>query len=529
MSLSFPRIFLSNKRYSIVVLLFIIISIITTSFFPWLSKILLDSIFAHRSASFLKYIIGVVILLVVVQLFASFVVSYVSSLWTQKLCYNLRCSIFQKFIHDTSNSSLNNLQVLLISDCDTVANGCQSLLITSFSSLLSLSVYISIIFIINKVFFWVVLLTVPLFYLVSLQLNSIAQLEYRKTQSAKDNLLSYILDIIPGFDFIKIYNIYDLININFKGNANALKNESIKYTTTITFLQGLLSLLTTVTPFALLIYGINLTYQHVMTVGTLIALNTYSASVFSPTSQLINMITLYKQVRVSLTRIQEQGRSINVQPDSKISNHFILSSELDDLKYIKLSHVSYRVNNTNILTNISYQFNKPVTILTGVNGSGKSTLMRLISGIILPNKGDIHFNKINCIQYVPTTNFIFKGSLYYNCTLGVNEPDQDLLRTLLSKFNLRSFELNKTISTSKCSTGELQKIKLVHALMFKPDLLICDEIFSNMDLSSRSNCLKYLASLDGPLIIIVSHNKSEIEQVIPNAYTVNLASLEGSD
>ena len=129
------------------------------------------------------------------------------------------------------------------------------------------------------------------------------------------------------------------------------------------------------------------------------------------------------------------------------------------------------------------------TIITGPNGSGKSTLLGLMSGIFYPTKGVVQ-SHTNRYGYVSATPMILNDTLRNNILYGNQEAiTDDEIITFIKKFKLfgdeADIELNQKISNKKLSTGQMQKISFIRALLSNPEILILDESTSNLDLESR--------------------------------------------
>ena len=129
------------------------------------------------------------------------------------------------------------------------------------------------------------------------------------------------------------------------------------------------------------------------------------------------------------------------------------------------------------------------TIITGPNGSGKSTLLGLMSGIFYPTKGFVQ-SYTNRYGYVSATPMILNDTLRNNILYGNQENiTDDEIINFIKKFKLfgdeADIELNQKISNKKLSTGQMQKVSFIRALLSKPEILILDESTSNLDLESR--------------------------------------------
>lgn len=61
---------------------------------------------------------------------------------------------------------------------------------------------------------------------------------------------------------------------------------------------------------------------------------------------------------------------------------------------IQLENISVQRDEREILRNVDFDLNaKEIVTLIGPNGAGKSTLIKVLLGIMSPNKGKVHFSK----------------------------------------------------------------------------------------------------------------------------------------
>tara|TARA_B110000444_G_scaffold151054_1_gene141339 strand:+ start:3639 stop:5249 length:1611 start_codon:yes stop_codon:yes gene_type:complete len=154
------------------------------------------------------------------------------------------------------------------------------------------------------------------------------------------------------------------------------------------------------------------------------------------------------------------------------------------------------------------------TVITGDNGSGKSTLLGLISGILNPNNG-----KIECFSdrfaYVGATPLIIKGSLRENLLYGNNlkVKDKEVLK-LVKSYKLfiddQDEVLDKQITNKSLSSGQMQKISFIRAMLSNPMVLILDESTSNLDYDSRKLINEQLKSTK-LTIINSTHSIEEVD------------------
>ena len=144
----------------------------------------------------------------------------------------------------------------------------------------------------------------------------------------------------------------------------------------------------------------------------------------------------------------------------------------------------------NIFENLNLKIEKNKhTIITGPNGSGKSTLLGLISKVFYPHTGKI-VSFTNNFGYVGVTPLIFDASLRDNFLYGnlQNKSDDEIIK-LAEEFNLFSNEkinLDKRVSNKELSSGQMQKVSFIRALLADIEILILDESTSNLDSESRN-------------------------------------------
>ena len=153
------------------------------------------------------------------------------------------------------------------------------------------------------------------------------------------------------------------------------------------------------------------------------------------------------------------------------------------------------------------------TVLTGPNGSGKSTLLGLISGIIYPKTGTVQVFT-NSFSYVSATPMIINGTLRDNLRYGVNQSvDDEELLELINEFKLFGDKadiilLDLLVSNKKLSTGQMQKISFIRAMLSKADILLLDESTSNLDIISKKLIFENLSNRK-LTIINATHNPEE--------------------
>ena len=159
-------------------------------------------------------------------------------------------------------------------------------------------------------------------------------------------------------------------------------------------------------------------------------------------------------------------------------------------------------------------------ILSGPNGIGKSTLLKLIAGIVKPEKGTVRVSAPR-ISYLSQLDADKRSSFALNVreiiSLGIkNRPFAFMKKVDWQKVDdwLAVFKLTdlKDRRLDELSGGQQQKARLAKCLIAQPDLLLLDEPDTGIDEASREDIRHILAHLNkehGMTIIVVSHHIEE--------------------
>jgi molybdate transport system ATP-binding protein len=175
---------------------------------------------------------------------------------------------------------------------------------------------------------------------------------------------------------------------------------------------------------------------------------------------------------------------------------------------------------------ISRQFTAGgITKIYGPSGAGKTTFLKIIAGLVTPEKGSIVIDgitwlntdeNINLAPQKRRTGFVFQDyALFPNMTvlqhLEYATSDKDWIKRLLQIGRLDTFTDHKPLYLSG---GQQQRLAILRALAIKPKLLLMDEPFSALDPQMKLGLISELKTVFkelGATVLIVSHNPQELE------------------
>src|SRR5438067_889421 len=165
----------------------------------------------------------------------------------------------------------------------------------------------------------------------------------------------------------------------------------------------------------------------------------------------------------------------------------------------------------------------------GPNGAGKSTTVRMLTGLIEPSEGQILYNDRSIyddlaafqriIGYVPEEAHLYphlSGREYLQLVGRLRGMPRRILEPRMDEL-LRLFGLwsDRHTPLSSYSKGMRQKILLSAALLHNPDILILDEPFSGLDVTSALMLRRLLRALadSGKIILYSSHVLEVVEKI----------------
>ena len=189
------------------------------------------------------------------------------------------------------------------------------------------------------------------------------------------------------------------------------------------------------------------------------------------------------------------------------------------VKKIELNNVSFSYFNSEevIFENVNLEIPKNThTLIMGPNGSGKSTLLGLISGIYFPSVGDVSVFSEK-FGFIGPNPLIFEDSLISNIQYGNDKNlDKEIIIKYLKDLDTfkeeKSYDLKRKITNKTLSSGQMQKIAFIRALLSDIDILLLDESTANLDDYSTNKIFELLNKSNITII-----NSTHDQNKFPNA------------
>lgn len=191
---------------------------------------------------------------------------------------------------------------------------------------------------------------------------------------------------------------------------------------------------------------------------------------------------------------------------------------------IEFKNLHKRFGKLVVLDGLNLEIKKGgIFAILGPNGSGKTTLIKCLLGMVIPNKGDIFFEKESVLH-----QWEYRNNLNYLPQIANFPPNLTVIELIEMVKNLRPKASNSEdlielfgLKTSlyqklgNLSGGTKQKVNIVLAFMFDSDLIVLDEPTNGLDPIALIHLKEIIQKekAKGKTILITTHIMSFVEEV----------------
>lgn len=394
--------------------------------------------------------------------------------------------------------------------------------------ILTLIVYLSLMFYYNGKLALLSLLFIPLFSTLPLFFTPVMKKVSQESFQAGADTQSYIVESISGISTVKALAVEKPVRWKWEEKLQKMMELQQKAAMIATAADSTSRILQTLSTTFILWYGANLVMTGNISVGQLMAFNALLGSVITPILRTVGIWDKIQEARIALERLndvleaeleQKQGENHQVMPPIKGQIIF------------KNMTFRYGKEGKNVLSNISLEIAPGQTVaLVGRSGSGKTTLANLVLRMHRPMEGSVLIDGIDTrnvaanslrrqIGMVLQDNFLFSGTIKENIALGVSDPPMQEVITAAMLAGAHEFISELPLGYESIigergmslSGGQKQRIAIARALFTRPKILILDEATSALDTESERIIQQNLDKiLKDRTTIVIAHRLSTV-------------------
>ena len=213
---------------------------------------------------------------------------------------------------------------------------------------------------------------------------------------------------------------------------------------------------------------------------------------------------------------------------------FIVQKNID----VQLKNVFFSYNGAPILENVNLEIKYGAfAAIVGPNGGGKTTLLKLLLGLLKPDKGKIlilgkspeksrlsvgymaQYAHLDLQFPVIVKDIVLMGRLGRSRLGWYSKADIKAAESSLAEVKLANYAGHRF---SELSGGQRQRVLIARALCCDPELLLLDEPTANIDPQMGETLMEILQELNSRMtILLVSHDIGFVSQVVKSVICVN--------
>lgn len=349
---------------------------------------------------------------------------------------------------------------------------------------------------------------------------------YEGTRKYEDKIIDILNQMLMNLKQVKSLNIMPNLNKNLDKSRMKWKEQYKGKRDNLTTRYCKIPYIIYLGKIILYIFLAHLVINGQMTLDKLVLLISYFEMTITCTDTMLEYLLNLSNYGIRVKRIKNiLDYTSNSNIDfGDIDNDYINGT-------VTFDNVNYQIKNKNILNNISFKiYPNEITAIVGHSGSGKTTIVNLLYRLDRIKSGSILIDDENIYNYnkkVYSSNvsgvfqkpFVFEMSVRDNLALiDSNHKNQveackrvglhEFIESLPKGYNTVITEENSLLSD-----GEKQLLVIARALLTKSEILIFDEVTSNIDSSYTTKIGEILKDLKQDHTIIMVTHKPEMMEI----------------
>lgn len=530
------RYLTSFKKDMFFICLFIVLFLLSQLSQPFIIGNMLDNALKGNQDVFIAELI-VLASLSVIGIFSNFIFEYLSGSLTQKVIYQVRKDIFDKYnsisIEKMNSYSLGDLLHLEVTDMENVMNGLFAIFKSFVQGIIAIIITIIIMLSINWLLALGVIILTPLSVIMSRFVGKFSHTYFRKQVVLQSELTSTSIEAINNSEILSSFNYEDeSIKRYVKEDAKLAKEARIAQFSaswinpSTRLVNNTIYAIIGIAGIIMISYSTNnvlVSLLAVMSIGKLSSFLSYTSQYSKPFNDISSIIGEYEAMKTSIERIMKFLDENDDIDDGK--------EEVSNIKSIEFKDMSFSYSKDRKLIehlDLSIKSGMKVAIV-GPTGAGKTTLINLLMRFYDPDEGVITYNSItgkdikksslrSNFGMVLQETWIFKGTILDNVRYAKMDASDEEVIEACKKAHLDQFVstlskgYNTIISSNDgLSIGQRQMISIARVMLSNPDIVLLDEATSNID--TRTEHLinaSFDMMMNNKTSVVIAHRLSTI-------------------
>ena len=496
---------------------------------PMLTRHILDETIPNSNLKELFYLLGVVLGILLLQKIISYFQSILFFKVNAKVIYDIKLDLLKK-INKLPSAILKKygigyLMSRINADTDRLRSLFADTLVHIIKDVLTFVVGISAIFYLNWKLAVISISLLPFYamstFYISKKIRNISKIFYEDSANTNKQLE----ETLSMIELVKQFSREHFNLFRYLKKARISFYSYMKYGK-ISYINGLvIGLISGLSPILIIGYGGYEIINGRMTIGTLIAFNSFVGYLFGPTSRLININIEIQKALIAFDRVKELF-DLDSEQIKEIKNF----SNIENVSFNNV-YFNYK-ENERLIDKLNFKINKGEKVaIVGGSGNGKTTIFRILTGLYAIDSGEILINnrvvsypeiiflrkRIAVVEQEP---FMFDDTIYNNIALGKAGATKEEIYNVAEKAYVNDFankmpeglQTQVGINGNSLSVGQKQRVSIARALLKDPDVLLMDEATSNIDTISEKYIEKTISEIGkDKIVIIVAHRLSTIK------------------
>ncbi|MDX1809735.1 MAG: type I secretion system permease/ATPase [Sulfurospirillaceae bacterium] len=522
----------SAKIYKDVIIASILINMFVLAT-PLFTRNVYNRVIPNQAVETLWYFAGGVIVIYILDIILKYTRIYFLEMAAKKSDVIMSSIIFEKVLDmkmsvlpKSIGSFASNLK-----DFDSIRSFLTSATLTAFIDIPFAILFLVVIWYLGGSIVWVPITTILLILLYAILIRRPLYNRIKLTHQAAAQKNGVLIEALQNIDAIKTLGASSKIQWNWEESCAEIANKSLSSRLLSSSIPVVTSFLIQFNTIFVVVVGVYLIKDNLMTMGDLIAIVILVSRTIAPMGQSASLIANFEDVRSVYDIMDEIVNQPIERPKAK---EFVKIEDIKGKIEFKNVSFSYGEEEKIALDDVSLTINPGEKVgLIGRIGSGKSTLIKLIINLYEPTSGSVLIDDIDIkqidpadlrsnISYVDQNVKFFRGTLKENIKFGLPYVnDEEMIKAAkiagVHEFCLKhpkGYDMNIGEQGLGLSGGQKQSVAIARALLKHTPIVIMDEPTISMDQQSENHIInEFKKNLKNKTIIFSTQKLSLLDAV----------------